>query len=152
TSSSARVSASRTAVVWASATLAAAASARGSSRTHGRGKYRAKVRRTSGSAFRAPGPTSSSLSNWNRINMKSTSRTLTTDELEAFGRELDALGREVTADLGQRDVDHIRAIIRIARQTEAGGRLLLHFGLGPVSFAAGVAALSTSKILENMEI
>jgi NADPH-dependent stearoyl-CoA 9-desaturase len=84
--------------------------------------------------------------------MKSTSRTLTTDELEAFGRELDALGREVAADLGQRDVDHIRAIIRIARQTEAGGRLLLHFGLGPVSFAAGVAALSTSKILENMEI
>jgi linoleoyl-CoA desaturase len=30
--------------------------------------------------------------------------------------------------------------------------LLLHFGLGPVSFAAGVAALAASKILENMEI
>ena len=84
--------------------------------------------------------------------MKSTSRTLTNDETDAFGRELDALGREVAADLGQRDVAHIRAVIRVARQTEAGGRLLLHFGLDPVSFAAGVAALSTSKILENMEI
>ena len=84
--------------------------------------------------------------------MKTQSRSLTTDETEAFGRELDALGREVTADLGQRDVAHIRAVIRVARQAEAGGRLLLHFGLGPVSFAAGVAALATSKILENMEI
>ncbi len=84
--------------------------------------------------------------------MKTTSRALTTDEMEAFGRELDALGREVIADLGQRDVDHIRAVIRVARQTEAGGRLLLHFGIGPVSFAAGVGALATAKILENMEI
>jgi NADPH-dependent stearoyl-CoA 9-desaturase len=80
------------------------------------------------------------------------SRTLTAEETEAFGRELDALRKRVLDDLGARDVEHIRGVIRVARQTEAGGRLLLHFGFDPLSFAAGVAALSTSKILENMEI
>jgi linoleoyl-CoA desaturase len=77
---------------------------------------------------------------------------LTAEETEAFGRELDALRQELLSDLGARDVEHIRAVIRVTRQSEAGGRLLLHFGLDPLSFAAGVAALATSKILENMEI
>ena len=84
--------------------------------------------------------------------MKTQSRNLTPDETEAFGRELDALAREVTADLGARDVEHIRAVIRMVRRAEAGGRLLLHFGIGPISFGAGVASLAASKILENMEI
>jgi NADPH-dependent stearoyl-CoA 9-desaturase len=84
--------------------------------------------------------------------MNTASRTLTVEESNAFGSELDALRHEVRSDLGERDVAHIRSVIRVARQTEAGGRLLLNFGLDPLSFAAGVAALSTSKILENMEI
>ncbi|MGZ3429736.1 MAG: fatty acid desaturase family protein [Polyangia bacterium] len=78
--------------------------------------------------------------------------TLTRDQADAFGRELDAIRNEIVADLGQRDVDHIRRTIRAAHYDEAAGRLLLHFGVGPVSFVAGVAALSLSKILENMEI
>jgi fatty acid desaturase len=77
---------------------------------------------------------------------------LTATEIEAFGRELDALRQETLADLGQRDVDHIREMIRLVRYTEGGGRLLLHLGLGPVSFVLGVAALATSKIFENMEV
>lgn len=81
-----------------------------------------------------------------------TSKDLTLDESEAFGRELDALRREVVADLGQRDVDHIRAVVRAAHHSEAAGRLLLAFGFDPLSFALGVAALAVSKILENMEI
>src|SRR5438270_498704 len=80
------------------------------------------------------------------------SRTLTAEETDAFGRELETLRAEVRGDLGQRDVAHMRAVIRVTRQTEAAGRLLLAFGPGPVSFAAGALALSTSKILENMEI
>ncbi len=47
------------------------------------------------------------------------SRTLTQEEADAFGRDLDALRQEVTADLGQRDVDHIRRIIRAAQRSEA---------------------------------
>jgi fatty acid desaturase len=89
----------------------------------------------------------------NTVNTANTmSRTLTGEETAAFGRELEALREEVRRDLGQRDVAHMRAVIRVTRQAEAGGRLLLSLGLGPVSFAAGVLALSTSKILENMEI
>jgi linoleoyl-CoA desaturase len=77
---------------------------------------------------------------------------LTAAETEAFGRELDALRQEILADLGQRDVDHVRKMIRLVRYTEAGGRLLLHLGVEPVSFVLGVAALATSKIFENMEV
>ena len=65
------------------------------------------------------------------------SRTLTRAEADAFGAELDALRRELVADLGQRDVDHMRAVIRAANRSEAAGRLLLHFGFGPVSFVLG---------------
>src|SRR2546429_913025 len=80
------------------------------------------------------------------------SRTLTRAEADAFGRDLDALRQEVIADLGQRDVDHIRRIIRTSQRSEAAGRLLLAFGFGPVSFALGVGALALAKVLENMEI
>ncbi len=37
------------------------------------------------------------------------SRSLTREQADAFGRELDALRQTIVADLGQRDVDHIRA-------------------------------------------
>jgi len=80
------------------------------------------------------------------------SKPLSPEDTDAFGRELDALRHAVLADLGQRDVDHIRGVIRLVRYSELGGRALLHLGLGPVSFALGVAALGTAKILENMEV
>jgi hypothetical protein len=81
-----------------------------------------------------------------------TTRQLTADDRDAFGRELDTLRLQTLADLGQRDVDHIRRIIRLVRYTEVGGRALLHFGVGPLTFALGVGALGASKILENMEV
>jgi NADPH-dependent stearoyl-CoA 9-desaturase len=85
--------------------------------------------------------------------MKTTTpRILTHEEVEAFGRELDRVRQDVVEDLGQRDVDHIRGVIRAASYSEAAGRALLHFGPGPVTFVLGVAALGTAKILENMEI
>ncbi len=80
------------------------------------------------------------------------SRELTPEEMDQFAAELDALRDEVRRDLGERDVAHIRAVIRVARGAEAGGRFLLHFGVDPVSFVAGVGALATAKILDNMEI
>ncbi|MCA9674168.1 MAG: acyl-CoA desaturase [Kofleriaceae bacterium] len=84
--------------------------------------------------------------------MTTSSKPLTRDQADAFGRELDALRQEVLDDLGQADVDHIRAVIRAAHQAEAAGRLLLHFGVGPVSFVVGAGALGVAKILDNMEI
>ncbi len=84
--------------------------------------------------------------------MTTQSKTLTRDEAEAFGRELDALRQEVVDDLGDPDVAHIRRVIRAAHRSEATGRVLLHFGVGPLTFALGTSALALSKILENMEI
>ena len=84
--------------------------------------------------------------------MNTQSKNLTREEADAFGRELDALRQEVVADLGERDLAHIRQVIRTANRSEAAGRVLLHFGLGPVSFVLGTSALGLSKVLENMEI
>jgi linoleoyl-CoA desaturase len=84
--------------------------------------------------------------------MKTQSKNLTQQEADAFGRELDGLRQEVVADLGERDVAHIRRIIRAANRSEAAGRVLLHFGFGPMSFVLGTTALGLSKILENMEV
>ena len=81
-----------------------------------------------------------------------TDRVLTSLQVEAFGRELDQLRLEVIADRGQRDVAHIRRIIRLSHQGEAAGRILLHFGFGWPSFLAGTGSLALAKILENMEV
>ena len=86
------------------------------------------------------------------VSMTHQNKTLTREQADAFGRELLALRQEVVADLGERDVEHIRRIIRAARRSEAAGRVLLHVGIGPVSFVLGTSALALSKILENMEI
>jgi len=77
---------------------------------------------------------------------------LSPTQLAAFGAELDALRARTIADLGQRDVDHIRNMIKLVRYTETGGRALLHFGIGPITFVVGTSLLAASKILENMEV
>src|SRR5262249_58827053 len=72
--------------------------------------------------------------------------------IEAIEAELDAIRAEVVADLGADDAAYIRRMIRFARASAIAGRALLMFGVDPVSWALGVTALSTAKILENMEI
>jgi len=84
--------------------------------------------------------------------MTTTSIPLTHEQADAFGKELDALRLAVAADLGERDVRHIRWVIGTAHRSEAAGRVLLHIGVGPLSFLLGTSALALSKILENMEI
>jgi fatty acid desaturase len=78
--------------------------------------------------------------------------TLTPDQAEAFGRELDAVKERVLADLGQRDADYIRRVIKTQRALEVGGRALLMAGILPPAWLAGTAMLSVAKILDNMEI
>src|ERR687897_3428033 len=77
---------------------------------------------------------------------------LTPEQTEAFGRELDALKERVIADLGERDVDYIRRIIKAQRGLEVAGRALLFGGIFPPFWLAGTAMLGISKILDNMEI
>jgi fatty acid desaturase len=77
---------------------------------------------------------------------------LTQAQTEALGEELDALRRRVLDDLGDRDVQYIRNVIRAQRALELGGRGLLFLSFLPPAWLAGVTALSLSKILDNMEI
>jgi linoleoyl-CoA desaturase len=77
---------------------------------------------------------------------------LTAPKLEALALELDALRAGVAADLGAEDVRYIRRLIRIQRWAEIGGRASLFLGFLPPFWLAGVAGLSLSKILDNMEI
>jgi len=75
--------------------------------------------------------------------------TLTPDQLDAFGREMDALRQRVLADLGEDDAAYIRGIVKRQQQLEVLGRALFYL---PPAWPLAVAALSASKILENMEI
>jgi len=74
------------------------------------------------------------------------------ERIESFGRAVDAIFREVEADLGEKDAAHIDRIGLISRSAEVFGRALLHFSFEPFAFSLGVAALWLHKSLELMEI
>jgi NADPH-dependent stearoyl-CoA 9-desaturase len=74
---------------------------------------------------------------------------LTDEQLEEFGRELDELRQRVVADLGEEDAAYIRNVVKRQQQFEVAGRALFYL---PPAWPLAVAALSISKILENMEI
>jgi fatty acid desaturase len=78
--------------------------------------------------------------------------TMTPEQADEFGRELDAIRERVFADLGERDATYIRSVIKAQRALEVGGRAMLFAGLFPPAWLAGTAMLATSKILDNMEI
>jgi len=84
--------------------------------------------------------------------MSTPAPSLTSEQLEAFGQELDAIRARVVADLGERDADYINKVIRTQRGLELAGRGLLFLGFLPPAWIGGTAALSLSKILDNMEI
>ncbi|MGI8903319.1 MAG: fatty acid desaturase family protein [Solirubrobacteraceae bacterium] len=84
--------------------------------------------------------------------MPTTHPELTPAQLEALGRELEELRNRTAADLGERDARYIRRIIKTQRGLEVTGRGLLFVGFLPPAWLGGVAALSLSKILDNMEI
>ncbi|MER6993137.1 acyl-CoA desaturase [Saccharopolyspora hirsuta] len=77
---------------------------------------------------------------------------LTDEQLDALGAELDAIRRELIDDLGEQDAAYIRRIVDVQRRFEVLGRALLWAGWFPPAWLAGTAALSISKILDNMEI
>ncbi|WP_425322688.1 fatty acid desaturase family protein [Actinoplanes ianthinogenes] len=77
---------------------------------------------------------------------------LTAEDIEAIGRELDAIRDEVIAVRGERDAAYIRRVIKVQRSLEMGSRAVLLFSLFPPAWIVGTAGLSVAKILENMEI
>src|SRR3954452_21803106 len=77
---------------------------------------------------------------------------LSSDQLDAFGAELDAIPQRLLDERGAADVDYMRRVIKTQRGLEVAGRGLLWAGWFPPAWVAGTAALSLSKILDNMEI
>jgi fatty acid desaturase len=77
---------------------------------------------------------------------------LSAEQSHSLRAELDALRQEYAAQVGARDAEYIRTVRAVARASRVTGRLLIHFSLEPVSWTAGVLALGTYKVLENMEI
>jgi fatty acid desaturase len=84
--------------------------------------------------------------------MKEQRITLTPEQADEFGRELDEIKQRVMSDLGTIDADYIRRIIKAQRTLEVAGRGLLFAGVLPPAWLAGTAMLAVSKILDNMEI
>jgi NADPH-dependent stearoyl-CoA 9-desaturase len=78
--------------------------------------------------------------------------TLTTEQIDELGRELDALKMRLIDDLGEDDRAYIYRVIKAQRALEVTGRASFYLGFLPPFWLAGVAALSLSKILDNMEI
>jgi len=79
----------------------------------------------------------------------STAPRLSPDQLEEFGREMDALRQRIIADLGEEDAAYIRNVVKRQRQFEVAGRVLFYV---PPAWPLAVASLSIAKILDNMEI
>ncbi|HEV7209516.1 MAG TPA: acyl-CoA desaturase [Mycobacteriales bacterium] len=77
---------------------------------------------------------------------------LTDADVEALGRELDVIRRDVAESLGQDDAGYIRRMIRVQRRLAVAGRLTLFASAFPPAWLAGTGLLATAKILENMEI
>jgi fatty acid desaturase len=75
--------------------------------------------------------------------------TLTPEQLDAFGAELDAIRARIVADLGEQDAAYIRKVVKVQRAFEVAGRVLFYL---PPAWPLAVASLSLSKILDNMEI
>ena len=68
--------------------------------------------------------------------------TMTPEQADAFGRELDAIRERVIADLGERDATYIRSVIKAQRALEVGGRALLFASIFPPAWLAGTAMLA----------
>ena len=84
--------------------------------------------------------------------MNTKSKSLTKEEIESFGKELEIIRADIMSKVGQDDADHIRKVWASYRYNEIVGRLLIHFSLDPITFALGTSMLGISKILNNMEI
>jgi linoleoyl-CoA desaturase len=92
---------------------------------------------------------------------------LTDEEIEAFGRDMDAIYYETLESRGERDRLYILRLIRTQRTLAFSGRMLMYaslfllpawdhalasWGAMIIVMALGVVMLGVAKILENMEI
>jgi linoleoyl-CoA desaturase len=77
---------------------------------------------------------------------------LTEADIEALGRELDAIRRDVEDSRGERDARYLRNTIRLQRSLEVAGRAVLFGSRKRPLWLLGAGLLGTAKIIENMEL
>jgi fatty acid desaturase len=77
---------------------------------------------------------------------------LTEADVEALGRELDEIRRDIEEARGEKDAAYIRRLIYIQRRLMVAGRITLFASMFPPAWVAGTTMLAAGKILENMEI
>ncbi|MCW2778198.1 MAG: putative fatty acid desaturase [Frankiales bacterium] len=77
---------------------------------------------------------------------------LTEADVEAIGRELDQLRRDVEESRGEHDAAYIKRAIAIQRGLVVGGRVTLFASAFPPAWVAGTTMLGLAKIIENMEL
>ncbi|MGN5235633.1 MULTISPECIES: fatty acid desaturase [unclassified Rhodococcus (in: high G+C Gram-positive bacteria)] len=77
---------------------------------------------------------------------------LTDADVEALGREFDAIRTDIERSRGVRDARYIHNTIRLQRALEVVGRLALFRSRERTWWLLGTASLSLSKIIENMEL
>ncbi|WP_280269251.1 fatty acid desaturase family protein [Nocardia wallacei] len=73
-------------------------------------------------------------------------------DIEALGRELDAIRRDIEDRRGTRDALYIRRTIAFQRALDAASRLVLGLSRGKIGWTLGTAGLAVAKSIENMEL
>src|SRR3546814_19908400 len=86
--------------------------------------------------------------NMSTLNRKRLSR----EDAVALQTDLDAVRDEVMSSLGEKDVAHIRHMIRRSRGSAIAGRAMIGLGFDPITFLVGVAAPAPAQIVESMAI
>ncbi|WAM11990.1 fatty acid desaturase family protein [Rhodococcus sp. JS3073] len=77
---------------------------------------------------------------------------LTAEDVEALSAELDAIRRDITDSLGERDATYIHRTIAFQRALDAAARLVIHTSRARAGWVLGTTALAVAKSVENMEI
>ncbi len=77
---------------------------------------------------------------------------LSEEQIEALGREFDAIHDEVFESLGERDAKYIKSMIEMHRRLVLLARVALVPSRFWPAWIVGTGALGSAKILENMEI
>ena len=95
--------------------------------------------------------TTTTLDGCDRV-LDASSMRLTERQISALGHDLDAIRQGVLDTRGARDAAYIHRIITIQRSLELSGRILLQASSKRAALVAGTIALTTAKILDNMEI
>ncbi|MDI9917135.1 acyl-CoA desaturase [Rhodococcus sp. IEGM 1379] len=77
---------------------------------------------------------------------------LTEADVEALGRELDAIRRDIEDSRGEKDARYVRNVIRLQRSLEISGRAILFASRKRPAWLLGAGVLGVAKIIENMEL